>query len=324
MQLNIIWGMMILALGILAGFLRSPAWIIFPLGMMFAFHYVISKIEIWKVLIRSQASFDILKAAFYTASFQIVLAAILYMLGRGVANISGYEPDISSDTRLVLSCVSFAFLLASGVFILFPPFKKKQDKLIRTHPSQGTRILHKCSDFHVPKTVLDAWEASGKPIASRDDIDRMEQQLGVKLPSAYVDFVMTYGFVCFDRDKDDVCNFLYRKELDSSSPAEYGRIRFLKNPEYVIMAYNIMTSTEDPDDPTLPAFPKEYIPVGGDDGQGLILLEISPEHGRVWYWSEEKMEWRWGTEGNTKLGFVADNFYDFINNLLPRKDVIDQ
>lgn len=323
MQLKIILGMMILALGILAGFLRSPAWIIFPLGTMFALHYVISKIEIWKTFIRSQGFFDIFKAAFYTASFQIVLAAILYMLGRGVANISGYEPDISSDTRLVLYSVSFAFLLGSGVFVLFPSFKKKQDKFIQTNPSQDHKIVEKCSDFRVPKTVLDAWEASGEPIASRDDIDRMEQELGVKLPTAYVNFVMTYGFVCFGRDKDRTDNFLYREELDSSSPAEYGSITFLKNPERVVMAYNIMTSTEDPDDPTLPAFPKEYIPVGGDAGQGLILLEMSPEHGRVWYWGEEKMEWRWGTEGNTKLGFVADNFYDFINNLLPRKDVIE-
>ncbi len=65
----------------------------------------------------------------------------------------------------------------------------------------------------------------------------------------------------------------------------------------------------------MPAFPADYLPVGNSAGQSQILLELRPASGRVWYWRES--EWRWGTGDKIELGFVANNFYDVINNLQP-------
>ena len=44
-------------------------------------------------------------------------------------------------------------------------------------------------------------------------------------------------------------------------------------------------------------------------------MEMGKHPGRIWYWPFN--EWAWGTEDNTWLGFVADDFRDFINGLRP-------
>lgn len=169
--------------------------------------------------------------------------------------------------------------------------------------------------FHITPAVLQAWHIKNEPKACQADIEMMERELAIKLPQAYVEFVMTYGFVIFGQDPDRRRYFDSVYTGNGQSVVRRGNIAFLDNPTDVIQGYRILTSTDDPDDETLPAFPNEYIPVGNDAGQGQILLEMSPQHGRVWYWKEK--EWRWGTEDNTEFGFVANDFYDFINNLQP-------
>jgi len=167
--------------------------------------------------------------------------------------------------------------------------------------------------FKVTDAMLADWQAKAKPKASSADIQKIEQSLRIKLPQPYIDFVEQYGFVVFGRDADRRHLFRCRYTATGQTVERSGDIAFLETPDNLILAYRNLTEPEYDGDETLPAFPKEYIPVGNDAGQGQILLEMSPQHGRVWYWKEK--EWRWGTEDNTELGFVADNFYDFINNL---------
>ncbi|MCE2970100.1 MAG: SMI1/KNR4 family protein [Burkholderiales bacterium] len=65
-----------------------------------------------------------------------------------------------------------------------------------------------------------------------------------------------------------------------------------------------------------PRFPSNYLKIANSAGQDAILLELGGDHlGRVWYWPENADAWGRGT--NTMLGFVAENFYDFINRLRP-------
>lgn len=63
----------------------------------------------------------------------------------------------------------------------------------------------------------------------------------------------------------------------------------------------------------LPLIPDGFLPAANDNGQGLVLIEL--QTGKVWYWRESA--WRWGTEDNTRLAFVADDFDGFINALRP-------
>lgn len=167
--------------------------------------------------------------------------------------------------------------------------------------------------------MLDAWRAAGKPPATPADVQTLERGLGIVLPPAYVDFIRQFGFVSFGDDAERRWRFDCRYPQGGQVVVRPGHIAFLPRADQVVKAHRILTSTLDPDDRSLPAFPAHFLPVGNDLGQGAVLLELGGAAGqvagRVWYWAER--EWRWGTEDNTELGFVAEDFYAFINGLLP-------
>lgn len=78
------------------------------------------------------------------------------------------------------------------------------------------------------------------------------------------------------------------------------------------------------DDPEngLPQYPENMFPIGGTAGQDMILLELSPQKGRIWYWPER--EDAWGRGDNKTLGYVAGSFTDFINNLRMGSDAYSE
>lgn len=169
--------------------------------------------------------------------------------------------------------------------------------------------------FDVTPQQVAGWAQNPRPKATAADIARVEAELGFKMPAAYVEFVTQFGFVLFGHDLPARKYFAARYRKSGQDEVRSGDITYLLQPERIVLSYRNSTEPEFKDDPTLPAYPKHFVPVAGDSGQGKVLLEMSPQHGRVWYWKEK--EWRWGTEDNTELGFVAENFYDFINNLKP-------
>jgi hypothetical protein len=169
--------------------------------------------------------------------------------------------------------------------------------------------------FQIPEVMLARWQKEDEPKATASDIRLIESSLGIKLPVPYVEFVSQYGFVMFN-DVPGMCDqFSYTITYPDRLEAHEGNIAYVMQPDRVIQSYNIAT---DPDygEEWSPCFPRNYLPIAGDAGQGLILLELDGDHpGRIWYWTEK--QWPWGEEDNTWLGFVAENFYDFINNLHP-------
>lgn len=167
--------------------------------------------------------------------------------------------------------------------------------------------------YNITQQQLAGWALSPRPKATAVDIARLESELGFSMPAPYVEFVTRYGFVLFDQDQPARNRFAAHYTGSGQVEVREGDITYLLQPERIIQSYRSSTAPEFDDDTTLPAFPDTYVPIAGDSGQGKVLLEMAPRHGRVWYWREK--EWRWGTEDNTELGFVAENFYDFINNL---------
>ena len=106
--------------------------------------------------------------------------------------------------------------------------------------------------------------------------------------------------------------FDYYYHFNDRKEIHRGDIICMLDPDILIRAYNIMH--EDSPEENLPMIPPGYLAVAADAGQGRILLQIEDTQvGSVWYWYYS--EWAWGVEENTKLGFVADDFYDFINHL---------
>jgi hypothetical protein len=178
--------------------------------------------------------------------------------------------------------------------------------------------------LQVPEAMQAYWEKKVSPKVTPADIALIESVFGKPLPASYVEFVTQYGFVVFDDVPGMLCYFDYRivpsKENKFATENEIGRgdIAFLYEPEELIKAYEICTTRqayEEEKDEMFPKFPRNYLPIGNDAGQGTILMEISEKPGRIWFWYEN--EWAWGMEDNTWLGFVADDFKDFINGLKP-------
>jgi hypothetical protein len=177
--------------------------------------------------------------------------------------------------------------------------------------------------FKIPEPMLSYWESKAYKKATIADLAEIERLFGTALPTSYVEFVTTIGFVVFD----DVPGLKMHDHFDYTvvpSPENkfaeegeigQGNIAFLIEPDQVVKAYGILTEPDGEDDDYLPKFPRNYLPIGNDAGQGIILLEINEKPGRVWYWYEN--DWAWGLEDNTWLGFVAEDFEGFINSLKP-------
>ena len=159
------------------------------------------------------------------------------------------------------------------------------------------------------------WIKRNKPKASATDIIQIESKIGYTLSEPYVEFITNFGFVVFDDVPGMNCMFDYSIIFPDRTETHEADIAFFEQTDGLIMAYEILTTKEFKDDQDFPKFPKTYLPIASDAGQGQILLELGEHAGRVWYWPFN--EWAWGTEDNTWLGFVADDFYGFINKLRP-------
>ena len=149
--------------------------------------------------------------------------------------------------------------------------------------------------------------------ATEAEIRLLEARFGASLPRQYVDFVKTYGFVKFGYDANDTRIVTVMHEGEGQRELSQATIGFLVPPERAIQTWTTFTDKSDPDAEDLPLIPDGYFPAANDNGQGLVLIEL--QTGRIWYWRESA--WRWGTEDNTRLGFVAQDFDGFINALRP-------
>lgn len=159
------------------------------------------------------------------------------------------------------------------------------------------------------------WASHPEPKATTADIARIEAEIGSTLPVSYIEFVTRIGFVIFGEDAEERNHFDYTITFPDRQEIREGDISFLEEPDRLITGYRVLTTSEIEDDEQFPKFPANYLPIGNSAGQDQILLEMGEHAGRVWFWPYN--DWAWGTEDNTRLGFVAEDFYEFINKLRP-------
>lgn len=167
--------------------------------------------------------------------------------------------------------------------------------------------------IQVPPQVVRGWHVHPPRIATDADIAMLEAAFGGRLPTSYVAFVQSQGFVNFGYDPQQTRVFTYSRSTGAQRELRQGYVGFLAVPERALQTWRTFTDKSDPDAEDLPLIPDGFFPAGNDLAQGLILIELST--GKIWYWPESA--WRWGTEDNLHLGFVADDFDDFINGLRP-------
>jgi hypothetical protein len=172
--------------------------------------------------------------------------------------------------------------------------------------------------FNLPQVMLDYWTRKSKPKATTADIAVVEAAIGAELALPYVEFVTQFGFVLFSSVPGMRNEFDYALRYPDRMEVQSGDIAYMLDPQMLVRAYNHDTKLDVPEE-GLPCYPPDYLVVAGSAGQDSVLLQIHGDHpGRVWYWPENEDAWGRGT--NTVLGFVAENFYDFINRLRPWED----
>ncbi len=169
--------------------------------------------------------------------------------------------------------------------------------------------------FQITEEMEARWRRDDKPKATEADIARIEDEIGSTLPAPYIEFATRYGFVIFGRDPEQRCFFDCTFTFPDREEIREGDISHFMNADRILLAYDSLTQPEVEVDDEFPKFPADYLPIGMDAGQGEILLEMGEHSGRVWYWPFN--EWAWGFEDNTRLGFVAEDLYGFINGLRP-------
>lgn len=161
--------------------------------------------------------------------------------------------------------------------------------------------------FQPPAETLAYWRNSNPKLASDADIALLEGRLGGKAPTSYVAFIETYGDVEFSTvDTSNMFEYVYQEPDRTERRKE--AIAFIKAPERALQYYEGLQK-----DPKV-NLPPNLLPFGMDYGQGELLIEFGQPTERVFYWDFDAHDWETGV---TRLGFVANDMYEFINNLQP-------
>jgi len=172
--------------------------------------------------------------------------------------------------------------------------------------------------FNISEAMLKYWSGRSWTRATRTEIEAIEATVGAKLAAPYVEFLFEFGCVGFESVPGMRNQFDYALRYPDRMEVRTGDIGYMLDPSRLVRAYNHDTKIDLPEE-GLPCYPPDYLVVAGSAGQDSVLLEIFGDRpGRVWYWPENEDAWGRGT--NVALGFVAENFYDFINRLRPWED----
>lgn len=162
--------------------------------------------------------------------------------------------------------------------------------------------------FTPPPATLEYWRRTGMNPITDADIAALENRLGRKAPASYVEFMKTFGSLEFSSDID--CEFTYVYEDAGRQDRRTQVVGHIKRPERALRYYEDLQKDAEVD------LPPHLLPFAMDLSQGELLIEFGEPTERIFYWDFDTHDWGGGV---TRLGFVAKDMYDFINNLKPDK-----
>ena len=158
--------------------------------------------------------------------------------------------------------------------------------------------------FLPPAKTLDYWNKNGlKPIID-SEISMLEDRFNSKVPKSYSEFLKVFGGVEFGFEVANQFSYTYNDT--GNTKCHYQVVGHIKTPERVLRYYNGLADDNDLE------FPRHLLPFAMDLSQGELFIEFGKPTERIFYWNFDKHDW---TNPQMRLGFVADNMYDFINNL---------
>jgi hypothetical protein len=159
--------------------------------------------------------------------------------------------------------------------------------------------------FEPPLATLEYWRRTGMRPATDADIALLEKRLGAKAPPSYVEFMKTFGSVEFSDDFE--CQFSYIYD-DAPEKRRTRLVGFIKTPEKALRYYEGLREDDDV------SLPPHLLPFAMDQSQGELLIEFGKPTERIFYWNFDAHD---RGSGVTKLGFVANDMYEFISSLKP-------
>jgi len=136
-----------------------------------------------------------------------------------------------------------------------------------------------------------------KSVVSEQELTNLENQLGVKLPVSYIEFLKKNNGGYPQPDDFDFSD-------DGSSIDRFLEVSDSKN-ESIIEYFNTYRNR----------IPKNYFPVAKDPGANLILIEINGAGSKIYYWNHENEVEDSDIPGMDNMYLIASNFDEFINNL---------
>lgn len=158
--------------------------------------------------------------------------------------------------------------------------------------------------FHLPQRTIDYWNKIGtKPVLS-SEITLLEEHIGATAPKGYSEFLKVFGGVDFGSDITNQFGYSYP---DLGQDERHNQtVGHIQRPERALRYYQSLLNDTDLD------FPSNLLPFAMDLSQGELFVEFGKSTERIFYWDFDNHDW---TSVYMRLGFVAYNMYEFINNL---------
>ncbi len=168
--------------------------------------------------------------------------------------------------------------------------------------------------------------------ATEGDIKKIEQDLNCILPHDYVDFMSQYNDFIPSYEKAEF-GYCYNVKWSDGQDKRLKKFYSIETVDQWIIIHpspptinsggisttisNLNEAINNYLEHSLERIPVETIPIAHTGGGNLLLLGIKGEnHGKVYYWVMN-LEREPGEPTYDNIGFVANNFTDFLNSLYP-------
>jgi hypothetical protein len=161
----------------------------------------------------------------------------------------------------------------------------------------------------IPVATLAYWQRRAFAPATLEEVAAMNALAQGRFSADFLAFLKDYGFVLWEYTVPNTFDFL--REENGQRIVSEAAITYVHDPNSLDRVMGSIWLDDAANG--YPMLPNNMVPIGGTAGQDMILMEMTPDNGRIWYW--EFSNDAWGTGSNRRLNFVANTFTDFINNL---------
>jgi len=158
--------------------------------------------------------------------------------------------------------------------------------------------------FQLSDETIKYWNDNGLHPVENSEIATLEDYIGAKAPTGYIEFVKVFGGVDFGSNIPNRFSYSY---IDNGYSEHFNQVvGHIKRPERALRYYDGLRNDDDL------KFPPNLLPFAMDLSQGELFIEFGKPTEQIFYWNFDNHDW---TNTHMRLGFVAHNMYDFLNNL---------